>query len=209
MTLELTLMRHGEPSLTNCLLGQTDLSLSAKGWQQMVQISKSLTMVDRVISSPLIRCHDFARNFAESRQLECYVEQSWGECDFGDWDGLSYQDLSQNHTKDFENFIRDPHHYFPQNGEKLAPFSLRVERALQQLVKDYPDEKILLVTHSGVIRMIVAWCLNMDRLSSDPFQRFKVDYASLTKVDLYYADSVFPQLKTLNRCVKNEKDSHG
>ncbi len=210
MKTQLILLRHGQPELQNCLLGQTDSKLTDLGWQQMQESCMALRDVDQVITSPLLRCKQFAIDYAIKNGIsfECVAE--FQECNFGDWDGLSYQQLNKKHSKEFEFFLDSPSKYHPPNGESLFDFNCRIDMALKLAFEEYKGKKILLVSHAGVIRSLVAWCLKLDRLSNIPFRSFSIDYASQTHLDLFLGDTqflgdkqssgenVFSQLKNLN-----------
>lgn len=200
---QLILLRHGQPELTESLLGRTDSALSTSGLQQVNVSAKSLPLVDRVISSPMKRCLSFASKYATNNSYDLVIDSTWQECDFGDWDGIKYAELAQKFSTKFSNFINNPAVNTPPNGEGLADFYLRVKLGVEQLLLKYPGEKILLVTHSGVIRSLLAWCLKIDFIGQPdqatvPFQRIKIDYASITQIDIWNEDSLLPQIVSLN-----------
>jgi alpha-ribazole phosphatase len=197
----LLLIRHGEPSLTNCLLGRTDPELTKKGLSQLTSTCQQLPKFDFVVSSPLKRCITFAEKMVLETKHRLMIEPSWQECDFGDWDGVSYQELVEHSGDDYARFLVDPSSAVPPNGESLFDFSMRVERALYQLLKDHRGKTILVITHGGVIRSLVGWCLGLKlpKQVKTPFQNIKVDYASLTEMTVFHGDEIFPQLVQLNR----------
>jgi len=210
MTTELILLRHGQPELQNSLLGQTDSKLSDFGWQQMQASSLNLKDIDHVITSPLLRCKQFAVDYAIKNGIPFECLESFQECNFGDWDGLSYQQLNEEHSTDFERFLDSPNKVHPPNGETLSDFNTRIDKALELALEEHQGKKILLVSHGGVIRSLVAWCLKLDRLSNIPFRSFSIDYASQTHIELFHgeslpneeqwhhAENVFPLLRNLN-----------
>lgn len=203
MQTEIFLVRHGEPQLQNALLGVTDSSLSERGWTQLEQATSNYKKVDQVITSPLTRCVDFAKSFSHAHEIPLQVQSQWRECDFGDWDGELYQELYDKEPDAVAAFFSDPAKNTPPNGEALVDFSSRTENAMLDLLNQFSGKNILVFSHAGVIRSLVAWCLGIDYLSGSQFRRFAVDYASVTHISVYQDDNIFPQLKCLNWSIES------
>jgi len=199
MKTSLILFRHGQPQLQNCLLGRTDSKLSALGWQQMEEISSEIQNIDLVITSPLLRCKQFAVEFASKNAIPFECEEDWQECNFGDWDGLSYEKLYQENTEPFEKFISNPEKHGAPNGESLTDFKQRIDQALNRILKEHKGKTILLVSHAGVIRNLIAWAIGIERLSNKPYQRYSIDYASVSQIDVFDDTGLFSQLKYMNK----------
>jgi alpha-ribazole phosphatase len=53
-------------------------------------------------------------------------------------------------------FWNDPYGFTPPEGETLLAFEARILGALQRLQARYAGERLLLVTHGGVIRLLLA-----------------------------------------------------
>ncbi len=200
MTTKLLLVRHGEPELKQALLGKTDSPLSALGFQQLTAFFKKLGAFDRLISSPLLRCKMFSTDYCEKHDTALHIEPQLREFDFGDWDGMTYQDLHQTHPEAIARFFSDPANNSPPNGESLCSFSQRVESTALRLIDKYQNERLVVLCHAGVIRTLVAWCLAIDYQSGVQFQRFNVDYGSVTELQIFHHDSdqPLPQLVRLN-----------
>lgn len=203
MQTDIFLIRHGQPERQNCLLGLTNCGLTDFGKKQLATLHKRSDNFDQIISSPLKRCVDFANDWHTDSKLPLSVNSAWKEYDFGEWDGMSYQELNEKHTEAFTNFTQQPAKHLPPNAECLIEFSERLEKNILQLVKHYSGKKIAVITHAGVIRSLVAWCLGMDYKSGHQFQRFAVNYASMTHISFYQDEQqqYFSQLKYLNQPV--------
>lgn len=175
------LLRHGETSLGSCFLGSTDASLSEQGWQQMKQAVKG-NAYQRIVSSPLIRCADFAQKFAQDNKIELEIDDDFREIDFGDWEGKTTEELWRTHKKQLIAFWDDPENNTPPNAENLSDFQNRVNFGFMEITKKYKDEKILLVVHGGVIRQIISFILSATFKKT---QQINIDYAGLSRVDCY------------------------
>jgi alpha-ribazole phosphatase len=200
----ITFIRHGEPLLKNALLGHTDSPLSELGWKQLEVQFSQLDAFDLLVTSSLSRCAAFAQDYAAENNIKLLIDSQWRECFFGDWDGKTYQELHLTSPQLVSDFFKDPNQNSPPNSETLIDFSQRVEQSLLTLLDNYRGKNIVVLTHAGVIRTIVAWCLKMDYLSGVQFRRFNVDYASLTKLSIFTENTAgqpltnYPQLAALN-----------
>ena len=76
-----------------------DDPLSEKGWQQMWQALENPENWNRIISSPMLRCCEFAH--ALGRQLGLPVEliQDLREVGFGSWEGRSSAEIIQHRSR--------------------------------------------------------------------------------------------------------------
>lgn len=201
MKTDIYLIRHGRPQLQDALLGVTDSPLSDDGWHQLDTVSRTLPEITRVVSSPLIRCSAFAEVLCEQRQLPLFLESRLQECNFGEWDGLTYQHLYKKYPTEISRFWTSPNEYMPPGGETLDVFCQRVESAIAELEQQFTGDSIAILTHGGVIRTLVAWCLGLDYHSGNQFQRFAVDYASVTHLSIYRDkhNTLHPRIEFMNK----------
>ncbi len=201
MNTECYLIRHGIPELQHALMGSTDSPLSESGWQQLKNTFARLDEFDQLVSSPLKRCSAFAKKFTEEEgfQSNLAIKDNWREYHFGDWDGKTITFLQQQYPQQYEQFFTDPYNHTPPNAESLTDFSTRVEEAVKQLHNEYQGKKIVILSHAGVIRTLVAWCLKMDYRTGLQFSNFALDYASITHISIHQgSDQLYPRLIALN-----------
>jgi alpha-ribazole phosphatase len=177
------LIRHGQIDGPAALYGRTDVALSRAGWQQMSQQTSRLHNLDTIISSPLRRCRDFAKELATDHELTLQVEPDIQECDFGEWDGIKFDDHSQQWPL-MTSFWQDPDHNTPPKGESLEVFHNRVVSSWQSLCQQHQGKNNLLVCHGGVIRQILAHILPTDWRSGDWYSQLQIGYASLTRITI-------------------------
>lgn len=163
MTLHLELLRHGETELGGGLRGSLDDALTAGGWAQLRASVVGGGPWDRLISSPLQRCARFAEELAAQQALPLSLEPDLQELHFGDWEGRSTAELMQTSAADLGRFWADPYAFTPPQGEPLAMFEARVLAALQRLQMRHAGERLLLITHGGVIRLLLARARNLPR----------------------------------------------
>ncbi len=149
--MKITLMRHGEVEGGAKYRGVTDDRLTAKGLIQMQQAVEGVE-IGVVWSSPLLRCCEFAESLGDVE-----IIAKLAEIDFGDWDGLTYEEIVKSNAEKMALFHQQK--YTPPNGESLREFKQRVEEVWLALMER--NEDILVVTHAGVIRMILKIVLGL------------------------------------------------
>ncbi|MDK1396265.1 MULTISPECIES: alpha-ribazole phosphatase family protein [Pseudomonas] len=163
MTLYLDLLRHGETELGGGLRGSLDDALTATGWQQMREAVQGRGPWDRVLSSPLQRCARFAQELAEQLQLPLSLEPDLQELHFGAWEGQSAAALMETDADDLGRFWADPYAFTPPGGEPVELFSLRVLGAIERLYQACAGQRVLLVSHGGVMRLLLARARGLPR----------------------------------------------
>ena len=178
------LLRHGEVEGYAALNGRTDVPLSLLGVHQMHQQAALLGNIDRVCSSPLQRCQHFAKKYCAKQGLSVELIPELRECDFGKWDGVPFDDIPQSSWPELQIFWDNPVENTLPGAEPLALFFERVRDAWHGILADGSGQNVLLVTHGGVIRMIVALTLHIDWRNPSLYNQFNVSYGSLSKISL-------------------------
>lgn len=175
------LLRHGEVEGKACFRGRTDDPLSKLGWRQMFQQCQG-GQWQAVVSSPLRRCASFASAWGREHQTDVSIEPAWVELDFGDWEGLSAEQINQNSPQALQSFYQQPLDFTPPNAESYLHFSARVRRAWDELLKSHAGQTVLVVTHAGVIRALYSQLLNIPAQHS--FQ-IEVAHACLSRFSCF------------------------
>lgn len=151
----LIVLRHGRTA-TNAggrLLGRADPPLDELGAAQAVAAGAALGPVDRVVSSPLLRCRQTAASVASPAGIE--VDERWIELDYGEWDGLPLADVPADSWVQWRRDLG----FAPPGGESLLALSARVRDALAELVDDARHRTVVVVTHVSPVKATLAWAL--------------------------------------------------
>ena len=163
MTLRLDLLRHGETELGGGLRGSLDDALTEKGWTQMREAVSGQGPWDRLVSSPLQRCARFAEELSAQRDLPVSLEKNLQELHFGAWEGQSAAALMETDAEALGLFWADPYGFTPPQGEPVSDFSARVLAAVMRLHAAHAGERVLLVSHGGVMRLLLARARGLPR----------------------------------------------
>ena len=171
--LEIYLIRHTKTATEQGLCyGQSDVPLAESFAEELCLLRGKLPEIShtcRVISSPLSRCLQLART------LGCEVETDsrLKELHFGDWENHRFVDLDQEAVKRWaEDFVR----IAPPNGENFKQLCQRADAFWQDLVQSQASGQVIIVTHAGVIRALLAGVLHMPL---EQAFRLRVDNASV------------------------------
>jgi len=183
-------LRHGEPVGGDVLRGRVDHPLSELGWSQMLKAAALTTERElspltpswtHLISSPLQRCRAFAEHLASVTALELRVCDQWQEIDYGDWDGMLLSDWREEAGPQFKEFRKDMSKLQPPNGEAFLPFKDRVLAAMHELAELPDGSHVLVVTHGGVLRVVLPTVLGMPLNRSYPLH---IPFASFSRIAL-------------------------
>lgn len=163
MTLLLDLLRHGETELGGGLRGSLDDALTEKGWAQMREAVSGQGPWDRLVSSPLQRCARFAEELGAQTGLSVAQDKALQELHFGAWEGRSAAALMETDAEALGLFWADPYGFTPPQGEPVSDFSARVLAAVRRLHAAHAGERVLLISHGGVMRLLLAQARGLPR----------------------------------------------
>lgn len=177
------LLRHGVCAGSGKFQGSTDNALLPEGIQQMNNALKHHNNWDLVVSSPLRRCHEFAKRICDRHNLKLQVDERWREMDFGQWEGESIQHIFATFPEEIELFYSQPENFIPPDGESVLHVKERVVSAFNELLDSQKGKNLLVIQHGGTTRVLLAHILNM------PLSRathIEVPYACLTRIRVYH-----------------------
>lgn len=163
---ELVLVRHGETEWTELGLlhgGRLDSPLSPKGRSQARSAAQRLRGEDfaALFSSPLGRAMQTAEILGEALGLIPEPREGFREYKFGWMEGKPKTIFEPDGTGPF--FMK-PFIYLGilLTGERPNQFNQRVLRAMDDITDQHPSDRILVVTHWGVLSLIMAALLDAD-----------------------------------------------
>lgn len=177
----LDLVRHGEIATDGLLCAGADEPLSQIGQTQLETLKNGIKW-DIIVSSPYMRCHGFAKQLAHSLKVPHISNAVWQEIDFGEWTDIRRELIWKTNREQLLQLWTAPLDFTAPGGESMLDFVARIQTACAQLLQDYQGKTILLLTHAGVIRAILAHALGIDYHST---QKFSVGYAKINRLYAY------------------------
>lgn len=150
--IELILLRHAETlsNLSRRYLGQTDEPLCEQGIKRAKRLF--LPPVNRVFVSPLIRCRQTAAIvFPQAEQV---LAEGLQECDFGEFEGKNYRELSADSR--YQAWIDSGGELPFPGGESRGQFCRRTCLSFEELLPELMLEpRTAIVAHGGTLMALL------------------------------------------------------
>lgn len=172
------LIRHGEISThseEHRFIGRLDLPLSAKGREQIYTLAShpALQNIDRVLTSPLLRCRESASIFTTHRGCEtAEVVPEFSEIDLGEWEGLRLSEVTRQFPDEYAARGKDLAGFRPAGGESFGDVLQRSWPAFEQIAH-CGVERIAIIAHAGINRVLLCNILGIPLAN---LFRFRQDY---------------------------------
>lgn len=166
--MELTFIRHGESEANRLSLwqGSSNSPLSDQGRLQAERLTSRLSgqKYDLVISSDLDRARDTAAGLGEVE-----VDPGWREADLGRWEGQNSEQVKGSWSGLLNALASDDSQRMGETGESPLEFRQRIDQSFQRLLERIDHkERVVVVTHGGVIGEVVARFLGRERPRTYP-----------------------------------------
>jgi alpha-ribazole phosphatase len=148
--MEVYLIRHTTPAVAKgTIYGRTDVPLADTFYQEKdVMLKRLPAAFDAVYTSPSTRCTLLAAHLAPAFK----TDERLYELHFGLWEGKTWDSIDR---KVLEPWMQDYVRVCPPQGESMMQMNKRVLDFWQEL-RQQPHQRIAIVTHGGVIRLILA-----------------------------------------------------
>jgi len=155
--MEVCLIRHTKPDIsTKVCYGQSDLGLAPDFKKAFLDIKEQLPFIpDIIFSSPLKRCRMLSEYIKDD--MEVFYDERLKELNFGRWEKQAWNDIPQ---KELNPWMEDFVNIAPPEGESLMMLHKRV-MAWWNALPHQSNKKVIVVTHSGVIRVLLTHLKNL------------------------------------------------
>ncbi len=170
------IIRHGYSTgnKDNIFCGQLDVPLNETGFEQAKQTGEYVTKsfrVDAVYSSDLVRVTETVRPVAEGLGLEINTDKRLREVDVGRWQGVPVADIERDFPEEVAFYRSNPGRFRFEDGESYADMLVRVVEAFEDIAKDNDGKTVVVGTHGGCIRTLLAHInkLSIDDIAQIPF----------------------------------------
>ena len=156
---DILLIRHGETAWNRMrrMQGHIDIGLNDEGQRQARSLARALQSERpaAIYASDLQRARDTAQAVADMHQLPVHIDSALRERCYGAFEGLMYDEISLQHPEAFALWqSRDPQARFPageREAETLEEFHQRSVDVITRIAQQHPDQRIVIVTHGGVL----------------------------------------------------------
>ena len=149
--------RHAETDMTGTFCGHSDPPLNASGRRQAEELAASLSgeSFDAIYSSPLRRAAQTAELLGGVLRTPVSPTPGLAEIHFGEWEGLTWQEIEQRDPGYARRWMQDFPALAAPGGEPFPAFEERVLQQLDRFRVLAEDQRLLVVTHGGVLRVIL------------------------------------------------------
>lgn len=156
--IELLFIRHGETDWNRQqrFQGQIDVPLNAAGTAQAQRLAARLAAEPPalLLSSDLQRAQQTAAPLAAAWQRTPLLVPGLREQSFGVLEGLDIPTIQRQHPALWHHWQVQQADFALPGGESTRQFHGRVWQAVQALVSDHAGERLVVVTHGGVLDML-------------------------------------------------------
>lgn len=177
---EIILVRHGETdwNVAEVFRGRSDVVLNEKGLKQAELLAGYLGSVeiDAVYSSPLKRALQTAEAIANRKRLEVNVASGLVDFDFGNWQGLSHQEVRYKYKELYVEWIDHPEWVQMLSGENLGDVRRRAMAVVDDVIRQHNGNAVL-VSHRVVNKVLICTLLGLD---NSHFWNIRQDTCGLT-----------------------------
>ena len=178
--MKLYLVRHGQTDLNKAgrYQGRIDVPLNETGIGQAQKLALRLSceQFDKIYVSPLARAKQTAEIIQNRFIFDITTVDDLAEVNFGKLEGKTYKEIIEIFP-DWNPAVFD---FTFAGGENLDSLVIRMKSFMDILKMLDEDSNVLVVSHSGCLRIILCILLDIDL---NKWWQFKIDVASLTIVE--------------------------
>lgn len=185
-------MRHGQTieNAKGIIMGQHGGTLSQKGRHQSAQMATKLKneSIDQIWSSDLARCVETAKFVLKLHpKLKLHTTPALREVNYGKYQGRPSAEIQQ-YFAQVKVFVTAK---MPGGESHLSMFK-RTIKFINKLYKQFPDQKILILTHTGPIEAIRA---SVQKASKDELFPKDALNAGIWRLDINQPLKVYPKIR--------------
>ncbi len=152
------LLRHGQtehtPERRYSGRNELPLSLTGRAEAEAAAVRAAGLGVEVVVASPLRRTRETAEIVAgRARACRSTFDKDLVELDFGDLEGLTFDEAAAKHPLAARRFMSDISVAAP-GGESIADVGTRVARARRRILSEHAGRTVLVVSHVTPIKLL-------------------------------------------------------
>jgi len=158
-----TLIRHGATAApAGTLLGQRDVAATVAGDRALARrLRQSCGATTQLFTSPLQRCSAATLRHAARHAINCRMLEQLVEMGFGRWEGRTLDSLERRQPGTMLALTSHPERLMIPGGEPFNAFRGRVRAGWRHILGSEATD-VVVVTHAGVIRALLADVLDLE-----------------------------------------------
>lgn len=183
--IRLILVRHAvtNDNEESRLSGHIDSTLSKYGIEQVKKLTKYLERydIDKIFTTTSKRTKDTVEPLANIKNIDIIERDTLKEISFGDFEGITFKEIQDNHSDEFDKMISQGYDYKYPNGESLIESYDRVSKEIDNIINENDNMSILICSHGGTIRNIISYLISNNY---EYHWNFRIDNASVTIIEV-------------------------
>lgn len=184
MTARLVVVRHGQTewNVAGRIQGHGDSPLTELGIRQAKAMAVRLAAegFDAILSSDLGRARHTATLLMPERAANIRWHPGLRERSFGVAEGSTYAQIADGHPEMFSREKETDPDYAPEGGESRRQHLERVQQAFMDIAAAHRGQRVLVVTHGGVLSCIYRWLHGIPAAAPHPIDIPNVGYNRLS-----------------------------
>jgi len=162
---EIILIRHGETEWNSQqrMQGHSNSDLSSVGQAQIQALGQWMKNVpfDHIYSSDSLRAKQTAEAITQFSGHELQFDRRLREKNLGVFEGLTSEEARERNPEVFRLFKTAGSKYVIDEGESTQQLQDRALEIVDEIRIKHPEERVLLVTHGGFIRVVMKHSLGL------------------------------------------------
>ncbi|MGE5576793.1 MAG: histidine phosphatase family protein [Syntrophothermus sp.] len=140
-------------------------------------------------SSDLPRALETAEIIAAAfpKPLEVRADARLREMNFGEWEGLTFNEIQERYPELALAWLADPVQVRPPGGENYAEVEARAVTALRTIAANHVGETVAVVTHGGPLRALIRHYLDSP---PEAAWRFELSTGGISQVNFLWGGGV-------------------
>ncbi|WOH38054.1 histidine phosphatase family protein [Thalassotalea fonticola] len=193
----LYLLRHGKVDGPPALYGHTDIKvIKEHDIELLAELLKVQNSFTHIVSSPLQRCSNLAKQFANASGLPLVINENLKEIDFGELDGSAFE-TAKAHWPILDKFWHNPAKNPLPAAENLNDFNQRIRTTFKQLLANHKGASPLVICHGGVIRMLLSIALELNWTNPKLFSSLRIKNGTISTI-IHHESSHFIEVDGIN-----------
>ena len=182
-------IRHGQTiwNESGRYQGTTDVTLSELGYEQAKKTAERFKDIhlDGIISSTLDRAFQTAKSINQFHQLEIEKNDLLQELHFGEWEGLTYEEIETKWPGMIDEMYHHPENLRLPHGESFTDMQNRAMKMMNDIIGRGDDKTYVIVSHGAAIRTMICGLLG---ISLEKSWNFSFSNAGVTCMKHYIGD---------------------
>lgn len=163
--MRLILVRHGQTEWNagGRYQGQSNVALSDTGRKQARFLAERFPVrqLDAIYTSDLDRAKETAECVGKRLGLTVCPEKAFRELSFGDWEGLTYQEISSRWPEEAEKLFTAPDELVIPHGETFRDLQKRALDKIYSLYEKHIDQTVAVFAHGAINKTILAGLMHI------------------------------------------------